>query len=180
MQPSRDIQTMRLETKQVLQQLLGMIEPSFMHEIQLQALAEMIRLTKSQVGFLFLVDEDASEIRIRLISTADETAYPLFSTSAIDLNLQGCWRTCVDRREPVVSNQPTLSPMLVDDDLGPLIRSVILPVIVKDKIVAVIGVGNRELPYEPFDAEVLNELATGLWRVVARKKLHDIIPDDMK
>ncbi len=179
MQPSRDIQTMRLEIKQVLQQLLGMIEPSFMHEIQLQALAEMIRLTNSQVGFLFLVDEDASEIRIKLISTADETGYPLFTTSAIDLNQPGCWRACVDRREPVVCNQTTLLPLLVDHDLGPLASSVILPVIVKDKIVAVIGVGNRELPYEPLDAEVLHELAAGLWRVVARKELHDTIADGL-
>jgi GAF domain-containing protein len=180
MQPSRDNQAMHLKVKQVLQELLGMIEPSFMHEIQLHALAEMIRLTDSQVGFLSLVDEDAGEIRIRLISTADKSAYPLFTTNANDLNLQGCWRACVDRRGPVVSNQAALSPMLVDNGLGPLARSVTLPIIVKDKIVAVVGVGNRELPYEPLDAKVLQELATGLWRVVARKKLHDNIPDNIK
>ena len=176
----RDTNAIHQEAQMVLQRLLGMIDSSFMHEIQLHALNEMIRLTESQAGFLSLVDPDAQLIRLRLMSAAGQPPQPVFNSEGADLNQEGYWTTCLASGQPVIRNQTPHSPLPSDSRFGLTKRDLTLPVLEDGKTVAIIGVGNRVSEYEPFDAELMQVMASGLWRVVIRKRLHDAMPDDIK
>ncbi len=51
MKPNSNIRAKNHDTSLVLQELLRMIDKSFLHDIQQYALDEMVRLTDSQAGF---------------------------------------------------------------------------------------------------------------------------------
>ncbi len=178
MQPMRDINAIQLEAQSVFQHLLGMIDLSFMHEIQLHALNEMIRLTESQTGFLSLVDQDEGLIRLHLMSAAGQPPHPVFNSDGVDLNQEGYWTACMASRMPVIRNDSLHSSVPSGSPYGLTKRDLMVPVLEENKIVAIFGVGNRPVDYESFDAELLGEMAKNLWRVVIRKRLLNDLPDD--
>lgn len=180
MQNNRDDRDIEGKVQRVSQQLLGMIEESFLHEIQQHGLDEMVRLTGSQAGFLYVVDPGDSAIGLRLASLNGQPPLPPLHTGGGDEGPTGYWSQCLAERKPVVRNQPVdLVPPLAGD-AGPISRDLTVPVLADDKVVAVVLVGNRPTDYGPAEAELLEALAAGLWRVVVRKRLHDRMSDDVK
>jgi len=180
MQPGRDLNSLTHDARLVLQNLLSMIDHTFMHEIQQQALDDMVRLTRSEVGFFSLVDAAAGTIRLKLISVPGSAAQPLYPEVSRNSSEPGHWNTCLAARTPVIRNQATQLSSPATSAFSPMHRDLTLPIFEGDQIVATITVANRPDDYKAEDAEVLQRLAHGLWRVVIRKRLHDNIANDVK
>ena len=180
MQHDRDDLDIERETRRVSQRLLGMIDESFLHEIQQLGLDEMVRLTGSQVGFLYIVDQGDDTVGLHLASLNGHPPPPPIHGNGVDPSQDDYWSQCLADHGPVIRNQPVdLAPPLAGD-AGPISRDLTVPVHAEDKVVAVVMVGNRPTDYGPAEAELLRALAAGLWRVVVRKRLHDRISDDVK
>jgi len=175
MQPKRDINAQKHRARLVLQNLLSMIDHSSMAEIQQHALHEMVRLTGSRVGFFCLVDSATKTVCLKWVSGIKPQ--PVLPDMNLDSNTQRYYTECLASGQPVIQNRKTDLPALDADSVQ---RHLAVPVFEKGQPVAVIVVADRAADYCGNDAEVLEKLAHGLWRVVVRKRLHDSISDDVK
>ncbi len=130
-------------------------------------------LTGSLVSFMHFVNDD--EDTIELVAWSQRTIahycqavfdrhYPVSSA--------GVWADAVRRRAPVVCNDYANHPGKkgLPDGHAQLIRFVSVPVIEKDKVVMLTGVGNSTATYDEFDLESVQLLSNDIWRIVQRRR----------
>ncbi|MEJ2693076.1 MAG: response regulator [Candidatus Thiodiazotropha sp.] len=133
-----------------------------------------IRLTRSKLGYLALMNEDETVMTMQLWSreamaeckVADiPQVYPVETT--------GLWGEAVRQRRPVITNDYSApNPWKRGTPEGhiKLIRHMNLPLIVGGKIVLVVGVGNKTEDYNQSDVQQLSLLMDGMWRLIERKR----------
>lgn len=162
----------------VIQHLLKMIDQEDLAAIQQYALAEMVRLTGSAAGFHATLSSDEMNASVDHVLPPLPTALAQPHTKAVVLVPTSMWYECVARREAVVRNRPASEPLPGADPAQGLSNcDLTVPVCEGGRVVAVIGVANRETGYGLPEAELLHELALGLGRVLVRKRLHDSLQE---
>jgi PAS domain S-box-containing protein len=137
------------------------------------ALEEALRLTGSRIGYIFRYDEVAQ--RFALSSWSSDVmpecgvADPM---SCYELSEMGVWGEVVRQRQAIILNDFAAEhPLKRGYPQGhiPLSRYLSLPVIFDDRIVAVVGVANKETDYHAdLDALQLSLLMDGVWKEIAR------------
>lgn len=137
-------------------------------------LEEGVRLTRSQVGYLGFMDEPETVLTIRSWSR-NVMGQCRIKDKPVDFPLEaaGLWGEVVRRRQPVITNDYlAANPAKKGCPEGHLIikRHLNLPVFDRGRIVAVVGVGNKEEPYDDTDVRQLTLLLNGMWRLIQRKQ----------
>ena len=135
-------------------------------------LEEVLNLTESPIGFIFLYDEDD---RIFTRYSWSQEVLPDCAVaekySTCRLEQTGLWGEVVRRRSPVMVNDFTISNSSCKGSPEghiPLTRFLGIPVIKHERIVAVVAVANRELPYTEDDIVQLRLFVNGLWNIAER------------
>ncbi len=143
-------------------------------ELLKATLDEAERLTGSAVGFFHYVDEDQLHLTLQMWSTntlrnmctaeGKGSHYPIYKA--------GVWVDCFHERKPVIHNDYASLPHKKGLPPGhaPVIRELVVPVIQSGKVVAILGVGNKKIPYDDTDVETVSNFAHLLWDVVMRKR----------
>ena len=123
----------------------------------------MEKITKSIVAYCHFVDESLKVIQVQTCSEqtlkfscyADEVgkAYPI-SDSPI-------WAKCIKTRKAVVETDVLLLKHIfgLPPDLKPLEQELVWPIIRSGKVVAIIGVADKNSAYTARDIEVVSQLA---------------------
>jgi PAS domain S-box-containing protein/putative nucleotidyltransferase with HDIG domain len=143
-------------------------------ELLQATLDEMEALTGSSIGFFHFVDHDQANLSLQAWST--NTVEKMCQTVGTGLHYPihkaGVWVDCFHAREPVVHNEYKLLKHRkgLPEGHAEVKRELVIPVIRGDKIVALIGVGNKELEYDQKDIEAVSTLADLAWDIVERKK----------
>ncbi len=138
-----------------------------MRELCEFAMEEVVRLSGSEVGFFHFL-EDESHFRLFLWS---ENVYKECSINKdlhYPLEKAGCWADCVRQRRPVVYNdyQNAAERRGYPEGHFPVHRFLSVPVFDGDKIVVVVGVGNKKEPYDGEDVNQLSLYMASFWRIV--------------
>ncbi|MBN1578944.1 MAG: PAS domain S-box protein [Chitinispirillaceae bacterium] len=132
-------------------------------------------LTKSAIGYLYFYDEEqqlftlyswSKEVMRSCHIVEKQTAYELAKT--------GLWGEAIRRRQPVITNNyPAENPWKkgVPEGHVELRRHLNAPVFDGGKIVAVIGVANKERPYDEADVRHLQLLMDGVWKIKKRLEM---------
>lgn len=146
------------------------------HELLQKFLDEAEILTGSKIGFYHFVEEDQKTLSLQMWSTntqkfcsvADPDTHYLISDA-------GVWVDCVRQRVPVIHNNYEKLPHKKGLPKGhvPLVRDLVVPVLRNEKLVAILGVGNKETYYEGHDAVLVGQLAELAWETVVRKRSED-------
>ena len=152
------------------------------HDVQAlldYALDEAITLTGSTIGYIYDYDEDRSEFRLSSWSKggARESAVPAPRT-AHPLETTGLWGEAVRQRRPIVVNDGRALHALKrggPDGQVAIRRLMTVPVLAGERIVAVIGVANKDSDYDPSDVRQLVLLMDSVWRVVERKHADEVL-----
>ncbi len=119
-------------------------------------------LTHSQIGFLHFVDEDQEEVSLQVWSS--RTLTRLCLVPGLDrhypVSEAGVWVDCIHQRRPVIHNDYASLPHKKGMPKGHavLVREATVPLLVNDRIIAVIGVGNKATPYNELDLEILRQV----------------------
>ena len=133
-------------------------------------LAEAIRLTDSRLGYIYFYSEEREEFILHAWSqeamaecavTDPQTCYALART--------GVWGEAVRQRQPIVLNDyPAEHPLKRGYPEGhvPLRKFLTVPIFHEDRIVAVVGVANKETDYDDRDVLQLRLLMDNVWRSV--------------
>lgn len=139
-----------------------------------RVLDEAEALTGSTIGFFHFVDTDQEHLELQAWSSHTLSDMCTAEGSGLHYAVSdaGVWADCIRRREPVVHNDYASLPQRKGMPAGhaEVIREVVVPVIREEKVVAVLGVGNKVAPYNRGDVRLITELADLAWDVVLRKR----------
>lgn len=181
-------QTEERKQEKLLKLRLKLFEYSYnlqLEEMFVKTLDEICDFMNSPIGFFHTLDEDEKMIQLQAWSsrTTEEYCTAIGKGLHYHLNEAGVWTDCIHQRKPVIHNDynSLTHKKGLPDGHAPVIRELVVPVFYKNKIVAILGIGNKKEPYNDKDAELLSFLADELWELIYTKKIEtQIIESEQK
>ena len=160
----------RLEALHRLNQMAG---ASF-QEICNFALEEGVRLTKSQYGYLYFMNEDETFLTAYSWSKGvlDQCDVP-GAPSVFPVAKTGLWGEAVRQRRPIITTDySSPNPHKRGIPIGhvPILSHMNIPIFWDGRIVAVAGVANKGKEYVEHDVRQLQLLMEGMWGLIQRKR----------
>ena len=150
-------------------------------ELMTKALDEIELLTNSKISFFHLVNEKKTELVLQAWSTKTKAYFCKAEGENMHYPLEnaGVWADCVRERKPVIHNEFELvkNRKGMPDGHARIIRELVVPVIHKDVVEAVLGVGNKESLYTELDIEMIANVAGLVWFIVKQKQADEKILD---
>jgi PAS domain S-box-containing protein len=143
-------------------------------ELLQKTLDEVEILSKSKISFFHFVEEDQVTLSLQTWST--NTLQKMCSADGkgqhYPIDQAGVWVDCIAARAPVIHNDYLSLPHRKGLPAGhaPVIRELVVPILRNEKIVAILGVGNKESDYDQTDVQSITEIADILWDIVVLKK----------
>lgn len=133
-----------------------------------------VKLTKSQVGFVGLLDHDETQLRILSWSSKVMSQCAVHDQALVyPIATAGLWGEAVRSRRTLVVNNYAESPEekkgFPDGHIA-LHRLLLVPVFDADRIVALGAVANKSEPYDDQDIRQLTLLLHGMWRHISRQR----------
>jgi PAS domain S-box-containing protein len=143
------------------------------------ALDTALLLTESVIGYLYFYSEAARQFTLYSWSKEAMNRCTVVERQTIyNLDETGLWGDAVRLRQPVITNEyPAANPRKKGLPEGHvhLQRHMNVPVFDDGVIVAVIGVANKEQPYDDDDIRHLQLLMDGIWKIKKRIDMEDQI-----
>lgn len=155
--------------------LLQLVDTASLDDLIQQGLDASVRLTDSLIGYFHFVNADQATIRLHTWSTGTKKICTTVEATHYPIAHAGIWVDCVYAREPVIHNDYASEPQRKGLPQGhvALTRDLGVPVFEGGHIVAVLGVGNKETPYDQADVELAQLLANTVWSIVHRKRVQE-------
>lgn len=144
-------------------------------EILQTTLDEAEKLTNSKIGFYHFVDEDKGIINLQEWSTNTKKYFCKISQENIDSSYEvskaGVWAECLETKKPSIHNnyKELKNKKGYPEGHAEVIRELVVPVIRNNKVVAILGVGNKETNYNNTDLEIIIMLADLAWNIALLK-----------
>ncbi len=128
----------------------------------------IVARTNSDVGYLHLYDENKQDITLNVWSKSVYGACTTSTLSHYPLKEAGIWADAIRQKITVVHNQylSEKSKTKLPEGHFQIIRHMSTPVFWQNKIVAIVGVGNKLEPYEQEDIEKLEHLSKMGWLLI--------------
>jgi PAS domain S-box-containing protein len=134
-------------------------------------------LTRSSIGFIHFVDDDQKTLSLQTWSTntLKHMCKAEGSGRHYPISQAGVWVDCIGERQPVIHNDYDKLPHKQGLPKGhaPVVRELVVPVIRGEKIVAILGVGNKANPYDQEDVLSVQSLAESMWETVVRRRAEE-------
>jgi len=144
------------------------------HAFMLFALEEAVKLMESELGFIFFYSEDT---KLFTLSSWSKKALEICKIpepqTVYELDKTGIWGEPVRQKKPIIINNfMAHNPLKKGFPSGHpgLCRLLEIPVVVENKIVAVVGVANKAVDYNDIDVDQLTLLMEMVWKAIERKK----------
>jgi len=144
------------------------------HAFMLFALEEAVKLMESELGFIFFYSEDT---KLFTLSSWSKKALEICKIpepqTVYELDKTGIWGEPVRQKKPIIINNfMAHNPLKKGFPAGHpgLCRLLEIPVVVENKIVAVVGVANKAVDYNDIDVDQLTLLMEMVWKAIERKK----------
>ncbi len=178
---ARDI-TERKRAEEITHVRLRLLEYALTHsleEVLQKTLDEVGALVNSPVGFYHFVGEDEKTLTKKAWST--RTVHEFCQAEGKDMHYPvddaGIWADCIRERRPVIHNDYATVPHRkgLPEGHAPVIRELVVPILRGDRIVAVLGVGNKPQPYSDDDVKVVHFLADVAWTIAERKRAEEAL-----
>ncbi len=142
-------------------------------------LEEAIRLTDSKIGYIFFYNESTGLFTLYSWSkNVMEQCSVVEKQTLYELDKTGLWGEAVRQRRAIITNDysaPNPYKKGYPEGHVALKRHMNLPIFRNGKIVAVIGVANKEEDYTEMDVQQLQLFMDGLWNIVERKQFEDML-----
>ncbi|MHC4984923.1 MAG: GAF domain-containing protein [Planctomycetota bacterium] len=142
-------------------------------------LDETEKLTGSEIGFYHFIEADQETIQLQAWSTntLEHLCKAEGKGSHYSIDKAGVWVECVRKGRPVIHNDYASLPDRkgMPDGHAPVVRELVVPVYRDDKIVAILGVGNKKTDYVDDDVTIVSDLANMAWDVVSRVRAEEAL-----
>ena len=150
-------------------------EANSLRQLLDKALEEAIALSDSKLGYIYYYSEEQREFTLHAWSkdVMQECSIPNPPT-VYQLDKTGLWGEAVRQRRPIVVNDfhaPNPLKKGYPQGHAPLFRYMTLPVFCDGRIVAVVGVANKEADYTDLDVQQLTLMMDSIWEIAERKRV---------
>ncbi len=153
--------------------ILQLAETSSTDELLTATLDEAEKLTGSSIGFVFFVAKDQNNLLLQTISsnTLQNMCKAEGKGQHYPLNNTGVWADAVRERKAITHNDYVSLEHRkgMTEGHAEIRRELVIPVTRDEKIVAIMGVGNKLTDYEDNDIVLVEALANQVWDIVAKK-----------
>jgi len=160
--------------------LLEMVESSSIKDLLQLTLDKAEELTESSIGFFHFVAEDQITLSLQAWSTNTEKNMCTAEGDGMHyaLDSAGIWADAARQRNAVIHNDyaAVKDRKGMPDGHAEVKREVVVPLLRDNKVVAILGVGNKKAFYDDSDIKWLGIVADIVWDIVAKK----IAEDDRK
>ena len=177
---ARDISE-RKWAEQVVRARLAMLEKARMGVTVADTLRllldEIEALTGSSIGFCHFLEKDQQTLTLQSWST--NTVATMCRAEGLGkhypLAQAGVWADAVRQRRPVIHNDYAALPNRrgMPDGHAKVVRELVVPIFRDSEIVAIIGVGNKQVDYTDADAKIVSLLGDFFWEIVIRKQAEE-------
>ncbi len=174
--------TRHKQTEAMMQMHLDLIEFAVshsVHEVLQKALDQVAELTGSEVGFYHFVEGDQQTLSLQAWSTRtlQEFCWAEGEGRHYPIAQAGVWVDCIRERRPVIHNDYASLPHRKGMPTGhpAVIRELVVPIFRADKVVAVLGVGNKPVEYAEDDTEIVARFADLVWEIIDRKRVEEAL-----
>ena len=144
-------------------------------EVLQKTLDELETVTGSRAGFFHYLEADQHTPSLQVWSTrtVSQLGAAQEKPRHFGVDQDGLWAECVRKRVPIIHNDDGMLPNRKGPaDVGtPMIRQVLMPIFRKDKIVAILGVGNKTAGYTTEDVSTVSALADMAWEIAERRRV---------
>ncbi|MBI5404255.1 MAG: PAS domain S-box protein [Ignavibacteriae bacterium] len=144
------------------------------NELLQKTLDEVCEFTESSIGFYHFVDPDEKSLTLQAWSTKTKKDYCTAKGEGLHYNIDeaGVWVDCVHQRKAVIHNDyaALLHKKGLPEGHAEVLRELVVPIFRNNKIVAILGVGNKPVDYIVKDIDTLTFLADVAWEIAERKR----------
>jgi PAS domain S-box-containing protein len=151
-------------------------------EVLQKTLDEVSELTESTIGFYHFISEDEKTISLQAWSTrtvkefckaeGKEAHYPVDEA--------GIWADCIRKRKPIIHNNYDKSApgcKGMPEGHAVVTRELVVPIMRSDRIVAILGVGNKSAIYTENDVDLVAYLADIAFELAVQKKIEEALKE---
>lgn len=177
--------TERKLSETLMQKRFELVEFSARHSFEevLQKIIDVVsELTDSHIGFIHFVENDQSTINLKAWST--ETLQKFCQAEGDGMHYPvgqaGVWAEAVRKRQPVIHDDYESLPDRkgLPDGHAKVTREMVIPIIRNEKIVAVMGVGNKLQEYAQQDIVIAERFADYAWDITERKQMESALAEE--
>ncbi len=172
----------RKRTEELIQVRMMLFEYAIKHtleELLRKTLDEVGRLVDSPIGFYHFVEPDQNTLSLQAWSTLTLERFCKAEGKGIHYSMDkaGVWVDCVRQRKPVIHNDYASLPHRKGLPEGHVyvIRELVVPILRGERIVAILGVGNKPHEYTEQDVNQVTYLADVAWEIVERKRAEEAL-----
>jgi len=149
-------------------------------ELLQETINEIEALTDSKIGFFhFIDDDDQNTIWLQAWSTntLENMCKADGKGSHYSIEQAGVWADAIRERRPIVHNdyEALAHRKGTPEGHAQLIREMTIPILRDNKVVAILGVGNKAQEYNSTDIELASPLADFIWDIVQHKRAEDAL-----
>ncbi|GMW01274.1 MAG: hypothetical protein AMXMBFR84_24110 [Candidatus Hydrogenedentota bacterium] len=145
-----------------------------LRELMVRVLDEAEALTESTIGFCHFVEPDQEHVWLQAWSTntTETMCHAEGGGKHYPISYAGVWADSIRDRRPMIHNDYYALPNRRGLPLGhaEVTRQLVVPVMRDDKVVAVMGVGNKPTPYTDQDLADTVALADLAWDTIQVKQ----------
>lgn len=154
--------------------LLEYVADHTLDQFLTKALDETCEFVDSPIGLYHCVEEDQKSLSLQQWSTSTLKEFCQAEGKGLHYGIDkaGVWVDCIHQRKAVIHNDyESLSHKKgMPQGHAKVIRELVVPIIHADKIVAILGVGNKPRDYTERDVETVSYLADVIWQIVEKKR----------
>lgn len=136
------------------------------------SLDEVEKLTGSKISFYHTVQADQKRLTLTACSTNTVNKFCKAEGLGMhyDIDQAGAWGDCIRERKPVIHNDYESLPHKkgLHDGHADVVRQLVVPIFRHDKIVSVLGLGNKASDYTREDVQTATYCADVVWEIAER------------
>jgi PAS domain S-box-containing protein len=142
------------------------------HDLLQIGIDTAVALTDSAIGYLHFVNPDQEGLTLNCWSAGTHALCAAPYDSHYPVSQAGVWADAVRTGAPVIHNDYSTHPERRGYPAGhaPVLRHLGVPVTEDERVLMLIGVGNKASDYDPSDVQQLQLVADELWRIVVRRR----------
>ena len=161
---------------------LSLIEYAMTHtldEFLTHTLDEVGAFLDSPIGFYHFVEPNQKTLSMQQWSTRTLKGFCRAAEKGTHYTVDpaGVWADCLRQKKAVIHNDYSSLPQEkgLPEGHAEVVRELVVPVIRKNKVVAILGVGNKPTHYIQKDVDVVSYLADVTWEIVNQKRTYEAL-----
>jgi PAS domain S-box-containing protein len=172
----------RKRTESLLRARMRLMDFAASHsldEVLQETVDEVGEIVDSPIGFYHFVGDDQKTLSLQAWSTRTLKEFCTISGKGLHYHVEnaGVWVDCIHKRGPVIHNNYISLPHRKGMPEGhvQVIRELVVPIMRSDRVVAILGVGNKPSNYTEKDVELVTYMADVAWQIAEQKRAEQAI-----